>query len=217
MAPVGPHILVINPSSSVPMTAAISAGLDGFRTPHGPTIECLRIPEGPLTIGTEAEILSSGLQVGAFVAQRPDADAVVIACYAQPGLNHARTVTRAPVIGIQDAAVMTAMTMVDRFGVIALSQASINRHLRQLRWLGVEHRLAGETVLTRTGTDEAGLPGDLVAAGEELRSLGAHAVIFGCASFAPYREGVEQALGLPVIDPTQAAVGIALGHVCRSR
>ena len=44
-------------------------------------------------------------------------------------------------IGIQDAAVLSALGMADRFGVIALSEASIARHMRNLRWLGVEHRL----------------------------------------------------------------------------
>jgi len=211
------RLLVINPSSSAQMTAAISAGLDGFSRLGGPTIECLRIEDGPITISTEAEILRCSLQVGNIVAQRTDAAAVVIACYAQPGLHYARSRTTAPVIGIQDAAVLTALNLADRFGVIALSPASINRHLRNLRWLGVEHRLAGEVVLTPGGEGDEALLAAMVEAGQQLKTKGAQAVIFGCAQFSAYRAGVEEALGLPVIDPTQAAVAMALGQVCRSR
>ena len=32
----------------------------------------------------------------------------------------------------------------------------------------------------------------------------------GCAGMARYREPLEQALGVPVVDPSQAATGMAL-------
>ncbi|WP_162894938.1 aspartate/glutamate racemase family protein [Rhizobium terrae] len=211
-----PTILVINPSSSIPMTEAISTGLDRFRLPGGPAIECFGIAEGPEFIMTEEDILRCGLQVGEVVASRPDAAAIVIACYAQPGLHHARTLTKAPVIGIQDAAVLTAIGMADRFGVIALSKASVARHMRNLRWLGVEHRLAGEVVLKREGEGDDALFAGLVAAGEELKAKGAEVAIFGCSGFPAHRARLEEALGIPVIDPTQTAIGAALGQVLRS-
>jgi len=211
-----PLILVINPSSSVPMTEAIDRGLDRFRLSGGPDIECFGIAQGPEFIMTEEDILRCGLQVGEVVKSRPDAAAIVIACYAQPGLHHARTLTGAPVIGIQDAAVLAAIGLADRFGVIALSQASIARHMRQLHWLGVEHRLAGEVVLKRKGEGDEALFAGLAEAGRELQARGAEVAIFGCSGFPAHRARLEAALGIPVIDPTQAAVGAALGHVLRS-
>ena len=36
----------------------------------------------------------------------------------------------------------------------------------------------------------------------------------GCAGMARHRRPLERALGIPVIDPTQAAVTMALGAVC---
>jgi allantoin racemase len=39
------------------------------------------------------------------------------------------------------------------------------------------------------------------------------AVVMGCAGMARHRAPLEQALGAPVIDPTQAAVTMALGAV----
>ena len=35
----------------------------------------------------------------------------------------------------------------------------------------------------------------------------------GCAGMAVHRRGLEQELGIPVIDPTQAAVAMAIGIV----
>ena len=54
----------------------------------------------------------------------------------------------------------------------------------------------------------------MVAVGRELKDRdGAQAVIMGCAGMARHRLALEDALGIPVIDPTQAAVTMALGVV----
>jgi len=37
--------------------------------------------------------------------------------------------------------------------------------------------------------------------------------VMGCAGMARHRKALEDALGIPVIDPTQAAVTMALGAV----
>jgi len=37
--------------------------------------------------------------------------------------------------------------------------------------------------------------------------------VMGCAGMARHRKPLEEALGIPVIDPTQAAVAMALGAV----
>jgi Asp/Glu/hydantoin racemase len=46
---------------------------------------------------------------------------------------------------------------------------------------------------------------------------GAGAIVMGCAGMARHRRPLEQALGIPVIDPSQAAVTMALGAVQFSR
>jgi Asp/Glu/hydantoin racemase len=42
---------------------------------------------------------------------------------------------------------------------------------------------------------------------------GADVLIMGCAGMARHRRPLEDALGVPVIDPTQAAVAMAIGTV----
>ena len=55
----------------------------------------------------------------------------------------------------------------------------------------------------------------LIAVGRELRDEDrAGAIVMGCAGMARHRRALEEALGVPVIDPTQAAVAMALGAVC---
>jgi Asp/Glu/hydantoin racemase len=53
----------------------------------------------------------------------------------------------------------------------------------------------------------------LTEVGRALLDDGADAVVLGCAGMARHRAPLEQALGVPVIEPTQAAVAMALGAV----
>ena len=42
---------------------------------------------------------------------------------------------------------------------------------------------------------------------------GADVIIMGCAGMAQYRKPLEDSLGVPVVEPTQAAAGMALTRV----
>jgi allantoin racemase len=52
-----------------------------------------------------------------------------------------------------------------------------------------------------------------VAAGRELVAAGAGTIVLGCTGMAYHRAAVEDAAGVPVIEPCQAAAGLALGAV----
>jgi len=54
----------------------------------------------------------------------------------------------------------------------------------------------------------------MIEVGRALKDRdGAQAIVMGCAGMARHRRPLEEALGIPVIDPTQAAVTMALGAV----
>jgi Asp/Glu/hydantoin racemase len=58
------------------------------------------------------------------------------------------------------------------------------------------------------------MAGDVVEAVSRTARLlrdkdGADVVILGCAGLGGYRQGMQQALGIPVIDPVQAGVALA--------
>jgi Asp/Glu/hydantoin racemase len=40
----------------------------------------------------------------------------------------------------------------------------------------------------------------------------ADVIVLGCAGMAEHRQWLEQALGIPVVEPTQAATAMALGR-----
>jgi Asp/Glu/hydantoin racemase len=54
----------------------------------------------------------------------------------------------------------------------------------------------------------------MVAVGKALRDEhGAEVVVMGCAGMARYRKPLQDEIGIPVVEPTQAAVAMAIGRV----
>ena len=142
-----PTIRVINPNSNELVTRSIDAALDPLRFENGPEIVCATLPEGPFGIETQADVEGVVMPLRALVAADNSSDAFVIACYSDPGLHVCRECTSRPVFGIAECGVLTALARAGRFGVIAIGQRSIPRHMRYLRQMALVERLAGERAL----------------------------------------------------------------------
>ena len=79
-----------------------------------------------------------------------------------------------------------------------------------LLMLVAEHPSLGVTELA----DELRTYERMAATGRSLRdSHGADVIVMGCAGMARYRARLEAELGIPVVEPTQAATAMALGRV----
>lgn len=211
------RILVVNPNSNAAVTQGLADALVPVQFADGPHIECRTLPEGPYGIETQEHVESVTLPLRRLVAGSNNVDAFVIACYSDPGLHVCREATARPVFGINEAGVLTALARAERFGVIAIAQRSIRRHVRYMRQMGLLDRLAGERPLnmsvaeTASGADTFD---KMIEVGRQLRDQdGADAIVMGCAGMARHRAPLEAALGIPVIDPTQAAVAMAIGAV----
>ena len=216
-----PRILVINPNSNVTVTKGLEVALQPLDFADGPEIVCATLAEGPYGVESQADADSVAMPLRRLVESDNGSAAFVIACYGDPGLQVCREGTDRPVFGIAECGVLTALTRADTFGVIAIAQRSIRRHIRYLRQMGLMDRLAGERSLNMSVAETASGEGTLAKMIEVGRALKdedeAGAIIMGCAGMARLRRPLEDALGIPVIDPTQAAVAMALGAVQFSR
>jgi Asp/Glu/hydantoin racemase len=210
-------LIIINPNSSATVTAGIDAAMDPLRK-FGIPIRCVTLAEGPAGIESQRQAdLTIAPMLALAARHEPEALGFVIACFGDPGLHALRDATSLPVLGIQEAAVATALTLGQRFGVIAILAASIPRHMRAFGAMGVTQRLAGDRALG-LGVAELAEPGRTLEAmrrvGARLRDEdGADVLIMGCAGMAGYRATLEAELGLPVVDPCQAAAVMALGQI----
>ncbi len=139
------RILVINPNSTEAVTRGIDEAVEPLRMAGGPAIDCVTLKEGPPGIETQQHVDGVVPHLLSLVSQKDNQYAAfVIACYSDPGLHSVREVTKKPVLGISECGILTALTLGHRFGVIAILQQSIPRHLRYVGAMGVTERFAGE-------------------------------------------------------------------------
>ena len=213
------RILVINPNSNESVTRGIDQAMDSFRVDYGIDILCRTLADGPFGIETDEDISAVVPLVVDELRGNDAADAFVIACYSDPGLEESRSVVSHPVFGIQESAVSLSATFERRFGVLALGRESIQRHIAYIRQLGYQAFHAGERPLDVSVDEAANDPRVLQKIIDTGRQLieedGAEMLIFGCAGLAVHRKAAQLELGVPVIDPVQAAVKMAaesLGH-----
>lgn len=212
------RILVINPNSTEAVTRGIDQAVEPLRMAGGPAIDCVTLKEGPPGIETQQHVDSVVSPLLKLVHEKEGQYAAfVIACYSDPGLHSVREATKKPVLGISECGILTALTLGHRFGVIAILKQSIPRHLRYVGALGVTERLAGELPVGLGVTelsDEAKTFGRMAEVGKALRERhGADVVVMGCAGMARYRKPLQDEIGIPVVEPTQAAVAMAIGRV----
>jgi allantoin racemase len=209
------RILVINPNCSTDCSAGIDAAVARFRFAGGPVLRIATLAEGPPAIYSWRD-WHAVVDPLCRLVEREDADAYVIACASDPGIEAVRAVTRQPVFGVFRSAVAAALARAERFGVIAIVEASKARHMLALRAMGVAHRLAAEVALNVTMEallDPERTRMELIAAARELAAAGAGAVVLGCTGMAHHRAAIAEAVGLPVIEPCQAGVLMAIGSV----
>jgi allantoin racemase len=211
-------IYVINPNSTEAVTATIDEAMEPLRSDDGPDIECLTLAEGPPGIQTQRDVdgvITPLLKRAATLEN--SAAAFVLACFSDPGLHSLREQSARPVFGIAECGVLTALSIGQRFGVIAILSASIRRHLRYYGAMGVTDRLAAELPINVNVIDLANeelTRSRMTDCGRTLRDIhGADVVVMGCAGMTKYRPILEGELGIPVVDPTQAAVAMAVGRV----
>ncbi len=210
-------LIVINPNSSDTVTAGIDAAMEPLR-PLGVPIHCETLAEGPTAIESQRQAdLTIAPMLDLAARLEPEAVGYVIACFGDPGLHALRDQSGLPVVGIQEAAVMAALQLGQRFGVISILPASIPRHMRSFGAMGVLDRLAGDRAL---GLGVAQLSNAettkcaMIDTGKVLRDQdGADVLIMGCAGMARYRPALEEATGLPVVEPCQAAAAQAIGQI----
>ena len=206
------RVLVINPNSNESVTEGLRRSLTGFG--ERAVIDCCTLEQGPFGIESDEDVAAAGPLVAERIAASAHYDAYVIACYSDPGLDACRDRFDRPVFGMQQSALETAVAQGGRFGVLALAEDSIARHLAYIEKLGLSDRLARELPLDITVDAAANDPATLekvISTGRRLvEEFSVDSIILGCAGMAQIADAADRQLPVPVIEPTRAAVTLAL-------
>ncbi len=207
-------VLVLNPNTTQAMTALVTAALQRHLGPRF-ELHALTARQGDAVIATdEAFDAAAGSALGLLreAAALPGAfDAVVLACFGDPGLEALREHAGMPVIGLAHAAMRQAERLGAPYAIVTAGAAWDGLLSRRLRDWNASPLFTGVQVIEGTGLgvlhDPDGSVPRVARAMARARDAGAHHIILGGAVFAGYA-AVLQRHGLPVhgvLDGVQAA------------
>jgi allantoin racemase len=208
-------IFVVNPNITRSMTERIGAAARRAASP-GTTIVAVNPVIGPASIeGYYDEALSvPGLIQEIIKAEIQGADAHIIACFDDTGLDAARSCAVAPVVGIGESAFHLASLISHRFSVITTLSRSIAAIETNLMKYGLERRCAKvravEIPVLALENDDVdvrrSIGAEIERAKQEER---ADAIVLGCAGMTHLAADLLMTHSLPVVDGVGAAVKLA--------
>jgi len=206
------EILVVNPNTTASMTAAIGRAAERVAAP-GTRITAVNPETGPESIEGfyDEAIAVPGLLVEVARGESRGVDGHVLACFDDTGLDAARALARAPVVGIGEAAFHVASLIAGRFAVVTTLSRSILAIEQNLVKYGLAARCARVRAsevpvlaLERREADACKRIDAEIAAAKRVDR--ADAIVLGCAGMADLAAELTARHSLPVVDGVTAAV-----------
>lgn len=211
------HINIVNGNTTAAMTRTIAAAARKAARPET-VIRAVESAFGPASIegAYDDAFAVPGILARIAEGDAEGADAHVIACFDDTGLDAARALANAPVVGIGEAGFHCASLLAHRFAVVTTLTRSVPVLENNLLRYGLERRCA-RVRATDVPVLELDNPASNARAriGAEIaRALDddhAEAIVLGCAGMADLAASLAAEFGVPVIDGVAAAVVLAEG------
>jgi Asp/Glu/hydantoin racemase len=214
-----PAVLAINPNTTEAVTALVARHLRGASPGVDWRMATGRF--GARYIVSEAAFAIAGhAALDAWAAHGEGCDAVLLACFGDPGLFALRELCPVPVVGLAEASMQAAAERAPRFSIVTGGPRWVPMLERLALVLGFRARLVSVRATEVTGGQAAADPERAIAAlAQACRDAhdrdGAEAVILGGAGFAGLAARVEPVARVAVIDSVlagaKAAERLALG------
>ncbi len=210
------HLRVVLPVIGDQLVENIRKECEHWAAP-GTTISTVTLSQGTASIESEYDeaLAGPGIIERVHEAQDDNVDGIFVTCFADPGVHASRQIIDAPVVGGYEPAMLQALSLGDRIGIITV----LPNVVPMLRALGRRY-----SIEDRVGTIRVvNLPvlelhdHDLLAsrleiqAAEAIESGEADVIVLGCTGMLGLAQSLRQrllarGLDVPVVDPTAAAI-----------
>jgi allantoin racemase len=209
------RILVINPNSSENMTDHLREVLNRIKR-SDTELEVVSIPSAPQTIESaydEALAIPPTLD-RVKRANEEGYEAIILACFSDPGLTAAKEISKIPVIGIAEATLHMASMLGAKFSILTTRKERIASKREYVFLKGLEHFLASvrslDLSVDETDSDSQKTKMRIFEETEKaISNDGAEVIILGCAGMAGYNAEIESKLKVRVLDPAGVALKVA--------
>ncbi|SEK22156.1 aspartate/glutamate racemase family protein [Pacificibacter marinus] len=209
------HVVYINPNATEAMTQSV-VDVAQRAVPFA-TISGLTNLTGPPAIegAADGEAAIPGVLELVDKAQSMGADAIVIACFDDTGLDRARAAARCPVLGIGQSAFTMGAMLGQGFSVVTSVTLSVPVIQHNIKAQGFSQNCLGVHASGIAVLDiDAGsqpvrekLAAAIVAA---QRHDNSDAVVLGCAGMAPLLGDLEARTGIKLIDGVAGSALLAV-------
>lgn len=195
--------------------------LEAIKTLVGPScsISLHHLERGPASVESAVDemLAAPGVVNAAIMAEAQGADAIVIDCMLDPGLEAAREAVSIPVIGAGEAGLQAAAAF-GVFSVVTVLQRQDRLFQALARRLGLSENMAsvrgiGVPVLALTQDRTDAVARTIDQGRDAQREDKAKAIVFGCTGMLGFAPAVASALGWSdarVIDPLPNAILAAI-------
>jgi allantoin racemase len=206
------RILVINPNTTVGMTAKIGQAAKRTAAP-GTEIIAAQSRFGPASIEGYYDEAMSLPGLLAVIRETPDFDAVVIACFDDTGLDAARCLTDKPVVGIGEAAYHMASLLCNKFSVVTTLARSVPALEHNLQRYGLDQkcvrvRSSEVAVLDLEHENPVACQRIESEIAKAIADDCAEAIVLGCAGMTDLAASLARTFKLPVLDGVACAVSL---------
>lgn len=204
-------LLLLNPNTSIEVTRLMTDVGQRAVAPGTELVPCTASRGVPyIATRTEAQI-GGAIALEMLAEQHTKVDAAIIAAFGDPGLFAARETFDIPIIGLAEAAMLTACMAGRRFAIVTFARALGPWYEECVRAHGLWDRCAGVRMLdtpfqavSEVGTEKEDL---LVALAQRaIVEDEADVLIFAGAPLSGLAERVADRIPVPVIDQVIAAV-----------
>lgn len=205
------RLLVYNPNT----TQAVTDRMVAQARRHASTdteIVGLSAPRGvPYISRPEQAAAAEAVTLEVVAREWPVYDAIIVAAFADPGLLRSRALSKRPVLGIAESALLTAAMMGDRFAIVSMASTLLPVFETMARRLGLMERLATSYFLDAPVTDIARMPIDhgaaLEAACRDIAARGeVSSIILGGGPLAGVADSFRARIPVPMLDGVACAV-----------
>ncbi|MBS0518602.1 MAG: aspartate/glutamate racemase family protein [Proteobacteria bacterium] len=208
------ELLLINPNTTASITELVLRTAKGFAG-KDTTLRAVTGAFGPRYIASRVGYAIAGhAAVDALARDKGRKDAVVLACFGDPGLAALKEIAKVPVVGMADASILQACAIGQRFSIVTGGERWKPMLEEFVASHGLSSRLASVRTVAPTGADIARNPRAalaLLAKGCRacVRDDGADVVILGGAGLAGLAAKLKDAVEVPLLDGVACAISMA--------
>lgn len=205
------QLLLINPNTSVEITELVLHHARGFAAP-GTQITGATGRFGARYIATRAACaVAAHAALDAYAEYGGTADAVILACFGDPGLFGLRELAHQPVLGLAEAACQAAAKLGGRFAIVTGGERWGPMLEEFVAGIGLAQHCAGVSTVAPSGAEIARDPDAALtlltdACNAAIKKHQASRVILGGAGLAGIAPRIAPRVHAPLIDPLQVAV-----------